>query len=111
MKADEPVASLEKFDGVDGESQDKDHKVGLEFARRTEVKDAHDRFSNVGSEEPKPVAELADDDDFESSSLLDLKPEPDVKEMLPGLAGELPDDAELEFDLDDDLDDTDESEF
>jgi hypothetical protein len=111
VKAEEPFTSLETSDGSDGESQDNDHKGGLEFARRSEVKDAHDRFSNVGSEEPKPVAELADDDDFESSSLLELKPEPDVKEMLPGLAGELPDDTELEVDLDDDLDDTDESEL
>ncbi|MBE0609503.1 MAG: hypothetical protein IH609_08995 [Dehalococcoidia bacterium] len=111
-QAGEAPVTREAFDGIKGESQDKDHKVGVEFGRRTEVKDSHDRFSNVGSEEPKTVAELADnDDDFESSSLLDLKPEPDVKEMLPGLAGELPDDAELEFDLDDDLDDTDESEL
>jgi hypothetical protein len=109
----EAAVSREAFDGIKGESQDKGHTGEMAFARRTEVKDAHDRFSDTKADTPpKPPAQLIDDDDdFESSSLLDLKPEPDVKEMLPGLAGELPDDAELDFDLDDDLEDTDESEL
>lgn len=112
-QAGEAPVTREAFDGIKGESQDKDHTGEMAFARRTEVKDAHDRFSDTKPDTPpKPPAQLIDDDDdFESSSLLDLKPEPDVKEMLPGLAGELPDDAELDFDLDDDLDDTDESEL
>jgi hypothetical protein len=92
---------------IDGESADDDHEGELAFARRTGVKDSHDKYANLENS----AGDDLDDDDFESSSLLDLKPASATKEMLPGLAGELPDEAELELDFDDDLDDADESEL
>jgi hypothetical protein len=70
----------------------------------SEALDSQEASSEIGGDSQ-------DDDDFESSSLLDLKPVPTATEMLPGLAGELPADADLELELDDDLDDTDESEL
>ena len=92
---------------IDGESADDDHEGELAFARRTGVKDSHDKYANLENS----AGDDLDDDDFESSSLLDLKPASATKEMLPGLAGELPDEAELELEFDDDLDDADESEL
>ena len=98
------VSSREGEEGlgdIKGESTDDVHKVA--FGRRTEVRDSNDRYADLETEEPKPAASLAeDDDDFESSSLLELKPDAAAKAtMLPGLAGELLDDIDVELDLDD----------
>lgn len=81
---------------------------------RTEVKDAHDRMAEF-EDDDFDDDDLLDADDEPSSTLLDLKPDTDSVEMLPGLAGELPDDLvidDLDFDADADVDaDTDESEL
>ena len=76
------------------------------------MKDSNDRHADVERHEPKPIASVADDDDeFESSSLLELKAEPVAAGgMRPGLAGEHLDDTGIEVDLDD-ADDPAESEL
>ncbi len=55
---------------------------------------------------------LADDDDLEPSTLVDLRPQLAAKEMLPGLGGEVPDHPGLDLDSDANADtDADESEL
>ena len=51
-------------------------------SKPSDVRDSNDRYSNT-------------DDDFESSTLLALEPEPAAKEMLPGLAGHIAETPEL----------------
>ena len=104
----ETVASRQASGGVAGESTDRDHKLAETVGgSRAEVKDSHDRFASTRADTPsKPAAPLMDDDDLESSTLLDLKPAPAVKEMLPGLASQVPGDlaAGIHPDLDADSD-------
>jgi hypothetical protein len=67
--------------------------------KRTDVRDSNDRYANV--EESKVAGALEEEDDFESSTLLSLEPQPASKEMLPGLAGHAPGAPEPDVDLDD----------
>ena len=106
------VTSRESGEDAHGGPATDHSKEEMNLAPRSEVHDAHDRFSNLDDHEPKSIAEIDEDDDLEPSSLLELKPVPSVTEMLPGLAGTMPDDVDLPDGLDADADDdADESEL
>ncbi len=82
---------------------------------KVEMKEAFiTRDAPTGDAHPGGVSIPGAEDHYQSSTLLDLHPEPaaGVHEMLPGLAGDLPDVPDLDLDLDADVDaDTDESDL
>ena len=79
VKLSEAFVSREASSGIKGESLDHKHKEELEMS--------------AGDE-----GGLGDDDDLESSTIVQLRPRTAAKEMLPGLGGEVSDEPDLDLD-------------